>query len=67
MKEIAKLSRVRNSGSGNPVFEVTFTDGQIARTAKDSQVGFSIDNSDLMGVPVNVAWRDGAIVGVTLA
>lgn len=66
-KQIAALTRVRNSASANPVFDVTFTDGQVARTAKDSQVGHSIENSEYQGVPVDVTWRDGEIVGVTVA
>jgi hypothetical protein len=66
-KQIAALARMRNGTSGNPVFEVTFEDGQVARTATDSQVGHSIENSEYQGVPVDVTWRDGEIVGVTVA
>jgi hypothetical protein len=65
-KQIATLARMRNRGSGNPVFEVTFTDGQVARTATDSQVGHSIENSEYQGVPIDVTWRDGEIIGVTV-
>lgn len=64
--QIAALKKLQNSG-GNPVFEVTFTDGKVARTGKDSQVGYSIENSEYQGVPLEVAWRDGEVVGVTVA
>ena len=63
-KQIASLKRVRNSAGGSPVFEVTFTDGQVARTARDAQVGYSIENSDYQGVPLEVEFVDGEIVRV---
>lgn len=53
--------------AGSPVFEVTFADGLTARTVPGAQVGFLLDNSEFRGVELDVGWRRGEIVAVSLA
>lgn len=66
-KRIADLVRAGNR-EGNPVWAVTFTDGQVARTEPGSQVAFSIDNPEYQDADLEVAFNDaGRIVGVAVA
>lgn len=50
---IAKSGRVteqlRNSVMGNPRFRVLFSDGTTFETARDSSVGYVIENSEYNG------------------
>lgn len=63
---IESLRRIPNRG-GNPVYEVTFVDGMVARTAAGSQVSFGIENAEYAGRDIEVDWRRGEIVAISLA
>lgn len=63
-RTIASVERARNTADGNPRFDVTFTDGTTARTAPDSQVGHYAENSEWIGVPLEVRTNEaGEITG----
>lgn len=55
-KVITGTERLASSVNGNPRYRVTFADGTDARTGIDSQIGYSITNSDLHRVPVEVTF-----------
>lgn len=64
---IASLERRANSG-GSPVWSVMFDDGSVALTEPGAQIAYSIDNSELRDVDVDVAYNEsGRIVGMTPA
>lgn len=51
---IESSKRLRNSRNGNPRFEITFADGQTARTRPDSMAAFLVENTQYRGVPLRV-------------
>jgi hypothetical protein len=67
-----------SSANGNPSWRVTFArhtrnedaplriDSAVLRTATDSAVGYKINNSEYLGVPVTISLRDGEIIDVHL-
>ena len=46
-KTIAKIERERNSTYGNPIFSITFTDGERVKTAADAAFSYSVGNKDM--------------------
>lgn len=65
---IAEVARVRSSGNGNPRYAVTFTDGTSARTVADGQISHYAENSEWVGVDLDVEFTAaGEIRGWTLA
>jgi hypothetical protein len=57
IKVIDSIARLKKSINGNPRYEITFTDGTIARTAADHQFATFIDNPGM---------RDGDTVRVEI-
>lgn len=67
LRRIAELKRLPNS-DGNPAWSVTFTSGEIARTAAGSQVAYAIENSEYQDVDVDVSFDgSGMITGLSVA
>jgi len=65
---IDTLTRLDNSRDGNPRYLVKFTNGRMAKTAADSQIGYGIDNSEYQGVSLDVEFNSaGEIVKVKVA
>lgn len=64
---IEKLERLRNTGSGNPRFKVTFASGLELVTKKDAAINHAIENSEYQGVPLHVETDNGEIVGLKAA
>lgn len=62
--KIESLKRLSNSANGNPRWEVTFTDGTVFETGKDSMVGYVIDNWEYRDVMVTVQLSRGKIVNI---
>lgn len=54
---IACLTRLRNSSMGNPRLEITFDDGSVYQTQSNSYVGYTIQNSEYIGVPLRVTFN----------
>ena len=64
-KIIEKTERVgRNSKLGNPRWGVTFTDGTYAETSRDFALGYVINNSEWLGVPIKATIRRGVLTKV---
>ncbi len=51
---IKSVKFLRYSPNGNPFYRVTFSDGSVMNTAKDSQSGYDVQDSSLHGRPVLV-------------
>jgi hypothetical protein len=65
---IRSLERLRLSALGNPSVRVTFSNGLVAQTVTDGQVGSMIENSEYRDVPVLVTFNAaGRIVNVAPA
>jgi hypothetical protein len=56
-KIIDSLERLNNDREGNPRWRVNFTDGTTANTAAGYQIGYSIDNSEFVGVPLELIYN----------
>lgn len=54
-QRILRIDRLHNSVNGNPAWEITFTDGERARTASDAACSYGIGNPDM---------REGCLVVV---
>lgn len=68
VKTIASLERLKLSTNGNPRFKVTFTDGSVAQTRTDGQIGYTLENSEYRDVPVKIFFtRAGRIWNVEVA
>lgn len=68
VKTIASLERLKFSANGNPRFKVTFTDGTVAQTQTDGQIGYTLENSEYRDVRVKVFYtRAGRIWNVEVA
>lgn len=53
-KVISRVERLGVSFYGNPYYRVYFDDGTSARTSIDSAINYSIENSDVRGVEVDL-------------
>ena len=62
-KRIAGVTRLRSTTNGNPVYLVEFDDGTSGRTVADAQVGTYAENSDWVGVDLDVEWDGDRIRG----
>jgi hypothetical protein len=47
IKVIDSIVRLRSSVNGNPRYEITFTDGTVARTASDHQFATFVENQGM--------------------
>jgi hypothetical protein len=54
---------MRNSASGNPRYQVYFTDGTSGPTKADADFAFAISDS-IIGKKVNVTWDNGMILRI---
>jgi len=62
--KIKALKRV-SGHEGTPTFEVTFDDGQVAKTAPGSQVAHYIENSEYQNTELDVEMnKDGRITAL---
>lgn len=62
---ITHVQRIGTSKNGNPRYRLFFLDGGTSETATDASIGYSISNSDLHNVPVNVTYnRAGRVINV---
>lgn len=52
---IMSVAAGNNSKNGNPSKVITVEGGEVFRTAPDSQVGYYIENSEYLGVPVHLS------------
>lgn len=60
---VKTIKRVERTGG---TFRILFTDGTTAKTKAKSQVNFTIENSENIGVPLNVkTMRNGDVYSVT--
>lgn len=65
VKTIDRVTRLGVSSYGNPRFRVHFTDGTTAETQTDASINYGIENTENIGVPVNVTYsRAGRITHV---
>lgn len=62
VKTVESLQRLRNDRDGNPRWEVTFTDGVVAKTARGAQVNYGIDNAEHRGVPLEVEFTSSGTI-----
>jgi hypothetical protein len=53
---LESLKRRPASNYGNPAWEVTFTDGTIARTQANASISYAADNPEYRGVPLRVTF-----------
>ncbi len=51
---LESLKRRPVSSYGNPAWEVTFTDGTIARTVANASISYAAENREYRGVPLRV-------------
>lgn len=66
VKRIASLKRLRNTASGNPRWEVTWTDGSSNESKPDSDLAFSLDSDSLKGVDLRVVIGKGGVIEVAV-
>lgn len=59
---IDSLRRIRNTSHANPRYKLTLQSGAILRTAPESQVGYVINNSENLGVEVELTLRNDMVV-----
>jgi hypothetical protein len=68
---IRSLKRLEESRRGYPRFEVTFTDGQVARTEPDHPFAYGvkdIGDAGYQGVPLYVTFSgSGTVIDITPA
>lgn len=62
LKEISRVERMGVSKYGNPYFRLHFTDGTHARTQINAMISYGIENSENIGVPVEIYRTDAGRV-----